>query len=80
MIDTNRYPARGFEGDRLQNHCVTTHLGNVVLEHLQPPHVVIGFGQQTHAILQINRAHALQPAPQRDPLRCRFRRHFIGQK
>src|SRR5437773_4988021 len=45
------------------------HFGDVVFQHLEPPRVIIGFGQQTHAILQIDRAHALQPAPQRNPLR-----------
>jgi hypothetical protein len=51
------------ERDRLQNDRITVHSGDVVFQHLQPPHVVIGFRQQAHAILQIDATHTLQPPP-----------------
>src|SRR3982074_1845535 len=52
------------ERERFQDHCLAADLGDIVFQHLEPPRVVVGFRQQAHAVLQINRPHSLPPAPQ----------------
>jgi hypothetical protein len=68
------------ERGRFQNDRLATHFGDVVRQHLQPPRVVIGFGQEAYAVLQIDDSHALQPPPQGDPLGCRLRRDFVRKQ
>lgn len=65
--------------DGFQNQRITPHLGDVVLQHLQAPDVVIGFGKQAHPALHIDGAHALELSPQADAFFGRFGRDFVGE-
>jgi hypothetical protein len=42
--------------------------------------VLIAFRQEAGAVLEVNGAQALQPAPECDPLTRWFGRHLIGQQ
>ena len=66
--------------DGFQDHRVAADFGDIVFQHLEPARVVVGLRQQAHAVLEIDRSHPLEPAPQRNTLRGRFRRHLIGQQ
>src|SRR6516225_12279552 len=72
-------PLNSVECGGFQDHRIAAHLRDVVLQHLEPPRMVVGLGQEAHAILQINGAHAFQPPPQPHPLRGRLRRDLISQ-
>src|SRR5208282_5907647 len=64
----------------LEDHRLAAHLGDVVFEHLQASHMIFGLWQQANAVLQIDPTHALEATPKRNPLRRRFRGHFVGEQ
>jgi len=68
------------QGDGLQKHGFAVHLGNVVLEHLQPTSMVVGLGQEADAVLEIDGTHTLEPPPNSNPLGGRLSRYFVGEQ
>ena len=76
----NLFLLQTVEGNGFENYRLPAHLGNVVLDHLEPPRVVVGPRQKAHAILQIDGPHPLQPSPQADALCCRLSRNLVCQQ
>ena len=66
--------------DGLEDHALPLCLADIVFDHLEPSHMVVGLRQQADAALEIDSAHSLEPTPDADPLRRRLGRNLVCEK